>query len=223
MSEWFNKVSPYPNNLREYLATLHTPDDLLLQELVRETYARTQHPRMLGDPTLCAFMEWLLASSGKKRVLEIGTFTGYTTLRLARVLGEEGVLTTIESNVLHAEIAAKYFAKAQLADRIEMLQGKACDILSTLPTAAFDLVYIDADKAEYPCYLTLVTPLLASGGYLIADNVLWGNKTCDPQVHDSRTEALRAFNRELCHSPYFHSVLIPAGDGILLATKKGEV
>lgn len=219
MSDTLVTVDPAVNNLREYLETLFAPDDELLQALVRETYAVTQHPRMLGDKWLCTFMEWFIATHSVRHILELGTFTGYSTIRLARAVGGNGDVTTLESSTLHADIAEKYFVRAELTTRIRLLRGTACDLLPTLLGRTFDLVYIDADKAEYPQYLELIIPLLNIGGTIIADNVLWGGKTYTSLEHDARTNALRAFNRALFANHSFKTTLLPAGDGVVVATK----
>lgn len=216
-------IDPSVNHLREYLEKLLPADDALLQALVRETYSLTQHPRMLGDRWLCAFLEMTLVGRPAPRILELGTFTGYTTLRLARAAGASGQVTTLESSPLHADIAAKYFAAAGLSERITLLRGEACTLLATFPTTpSFDLIFIDADKAEYPRYLELTLPLLRVGGMLVADNVLWGGKTADPTVHDLRTEALRRFNQTVLSHPALRATLLPAGDGVVVATRCAE-
>lgn len=215
-------VDPAPNNLREYLETLCPKNDTLLETLVRETHALTQHPRMLSDAWLCTFLEWLIATHPIAHILEIGTFTGYTTIRLARALGKKGHITTLESSTLHADIAAKYFTKGGYTQQITLLRGKACELLTQFAPKSFDLVYIDADKAEYPQYLKLVEPLLPVGGIIATDNVLWGGKTSDLLTHDPRTNALREFNTLLFQNPSFQCTLVPAGDGVLLATKVCE-
>lgn len=213
-------VDPAVNHLREYLEALLPADDEVLQALVRETYELTQHPRMLGDRWLCAFLEMSLVGRTTPHVLEVGTFTGYTALRLARAVGAAGHVTTLESRSLHADIAAKYFAAAGVAERVTLLRGDACTLLATFPaTPIFDLVFLDADKLEYPRYLELVLPLLRVGGMLVADNVLWSGKTVDAAVSDPHTEALRAFNRAVLSHPALRATLLPAGDGVVVATR----
>jgi len=219
MSDTLPTVDPAINDLREYMEGLFTGDDELLQSLVRETYAVTQHPRMLGDRWLCTFMEWLIATHPLHHVLELGTFTGYSSLRLARAVGGAGSVTTIESSTLHADIAEKYFTKADITERITLLRGSVCSLLPTLLGQHFDLVYVDADKAEYPQYLDLLRPLLHVGSIIVADNILWGGKTYTPSEHDARTKALRVFNQALFADPSFKTTLLPAGDGVIVATK----
>ena len=219
MSETLVTVDPAVNNLREYLETLFAPDDEVLQSLVRETYAVTQHPRMLGDKWLCTFMEWFIATHSVRHILELGTFTGYSTIRLARAVGVDGDVTTLESSTLHADIAEKYFVRAELTKRITLLRGTICNLLPTLLGQSFDLVYVDADKAEYPQYLEQITPLLDIGSTIIADNILWGGKTYTSSEHDARTKALRVFNSALFANHSFKTTLLPAGDGVIVATK----
>ena len=211
MSDALSSIDPAVNNLREYLETLFTADDELLQSLVRETYAKTEHPRMLGDRWLCTFMEWLIVTHSVQRILELGTFTGYTTLRLARALGDAGKITTIESSTRHADIA-----------QINLLRGTVREQLPNLVGCDYDLVYVDADKAEYPEYLKMLESVLHVGSIIVADNVLWGGKTCSPSVGDARTRALRAFNLALFADPSYKTTLLPAGDGVIVATKITE-
>ena len=222
MSDALSSIDPAVNNLREYLETLFIADDELLQSLVRETYAKTEHPRMLGDRWLCTFMEWLIVTHPIQQILELGTFTGYTTLRLARAIGNAGMVTTIESSTQHADIAEKYFAKDGRTKQINLLRGTVREQLPNLVGCDYDLVYVDADKAEYPEYLRLLEPLLHVGSIIVADNVLWGGKTYSPSVQDARTNALRAFNQALFADPSYKTTLLPAGDGVIVATKITE-
>ncbi len=206
-------------DLRLFLETNSRQDDVLLEELVRETHRRTAHPRMLGGNVLNAFIGLLIDLLQPERILEIGSFTGYTTISMARRAPQGCRIDTIEYRPEHAAIARRFFCREGLGEeRVRLLEGDAMGILPTL-TGPYELVFMDADKAQYPAYLRAVMPLLPVGGILLADNTLWGGKVADPQAGDRRTEALREFLEMLRGDARMEATLQPMHDGLAIARR----
>ena len=210
-------VSAEPLDLQIYLESTLKPDDELLQRLVRDTYAHTVHPRMLGGPVLASLLRVLVALCPPRRILEIGTFTGYTTIQLARA-ARDAEIWTCEPVEAHASIAARYLEEARVAARVHLALATAQELIPSL-APPFDLVFLDGDKADYPEYLSLVRPLLPVGALLVADNTLWGGKVANPAVKDARTDALRTFNSLLANDPEFTTSILPVRDGVTLAVR----
>ncbi|MDA1210678.1 MAG: O-methyltransferase, partial [Bacteroidetes bacterium] len=155
-----------------------------------------------------------------KAILEIGTYTGYSALCLAEGLPKDGVLHTIDRNAELRRLQQKYFDRSGKAHQIVTHLGNAAEILPSLDQK-FDLVFIDADKSNYLNYLTLVTPMLRSGGLLISDNVLWSGKvTQKAEGDDLDTKVLQEFNHKLKTHPEYQTVLLPIRDGLSLARKR---
>ena len=158
-----------------------------------------------------------------KRILELGTFTGYSALCLAEGLAEGGKLVTIEHNDELEETIRRNISRSPLGEKIELVIGDAKEILSTLNfqlSTLFDLVFIDADKREYCAYLDLVYPLVPVGGFILADNTLWDGHIIDPAYDkDKQTLGLRAFNDQLKEDDRFEQVILPLRDGLTLIRK----
>lgn len=165
---------------------------------------------------LLSLMSQLIAP---KAILEIGTYTGYSALCLAEGLTGDGVLHTIDRNPELRQLQQKYFDRSQKGQQIVAHLGNALEIIPTL-NEQFDLVFIDADKSNYLNYLTLVTPMLRSGGLLISDNVLWSGKvTQNAADEDLDTKVLQEFNKTLGQHPEYQTVLLPVRDGLSIARK----
>lgn len=161
--------------------------------------------------------------AGARRILEIGTFVGYSTLHLARALPEDGEIITIEADDVHADAAEAHFATAGMSEQITLIRGKALDVLPTLAGQQFEVVFIDAVKQEYPDYLLEIRRLLAPNGLIIADNtLLFGAMYGEPaiKVGEQSIAAMQAFNRELAEDSGFDSVLLPTVEGMTIARKK---
>ncbi len=204
---------------RLFLEANSPQDDALLEELVRETHRCTVHPRMLGGNVLNAFIGLLIDLLQPERILEIGSFTGYTTISMARRAPQGCRIDTIEYRPEHAAIARRFFCREGLGEeRVRLLEGDAMGILPTL-TGPYELVFMDADKAQYPAYLKGVIPLLPVGGLLLADNALWGGKVANGEVKDRRTTALREFLRMLHDDPRLESTLQPMHDGLAIVRR----
>ncbi len=159
-------------------------------------------------------------------MLELGTLGGYSALWLLSLLSEDARLITVEAEADHAELAREAFKRAGESERIQLLEGDARDMLEgrllELPgRSSFDLVFIDADKQNYPYYLDAACEFLKPGGLLIGDNAFWEGKIVDVAARDAETEAIRAFNRRLAEDPRFDGVLLPVRDGLAVAKFAG--
>lgn len=192
--------------------------DELLRELDRETHLKTLAPQMLSGHLQGALLTAITRMSKSRRALEIGTFTGYSAICIARGLPDDGELVTLEANPEYAHIAGKYFEKAGMTNRIRALQGDALKLIPELK-GSFDLVFMDANKREYEAYYELVLPLLAPRGLILADNVLWSRKVLEPQGDPDAT-ALHAFNEKLSRDSRVHVLMLPLRDGISIIEKK---
>lgn len=191
----------------------------LLAELNRETYAKVMTPRMLSGHLQGQVLRMFSQMIGPKNILEIGTYTGYSALCMVDGLQEGGVLITIDVNEELHDMILRYFQKSGSADQIDSRIGNAIDIIPELDMM-FDLVFIDADKENYPNYFDLVIDKVTAGGYIIADNVLWSGKVLeDDSKLDKDTLALKEYVRKLKADPRVETVLLPVRDGLLIARK----
>jgi predicted O-methyltransferase YrrM len=206
-------------NIEEYARIFSSPESEVMKELNRETHLQKLQPRMLSGHLQGTFLKMISQMIRPLNILEIGTFTGYSALALAAGLQENGTLTTLEYNEEHESIARKYFSKAGIADKIEMIIGKASELIPTLNTP-WDLVFIDADKINYSLYYDLVFDAVPSGGWIIADNVLWSGKVLlDDEELDDDTLAIKAFNKKVKEDPRVENMILPFRDGLLLIRK----
>lgn len=201
----------------EYLNGLHTQRDRLLAEM--EAYA-AEHRVPIADPEVALFLEITARATKAKKALEIGMAIGYSVIHLARGMGDDGVVVTIEPSDEMIKAASGYFERANLSDRVQIKRGKALDVMPHL-TDTFDLLYIDAVKEEYAQYLDLGLPLLRSGGVVIVDNLLWGGRVAQPASanDESSTTALREFNPYFINHPQLRSEILSVGDGLGYAVK----
>ncbi|MDR2359168.1 MAG: O-methyltransferase [Prevotellaceae bacterium] len=201
-------------------ATAHTsPEDALLAELVRYTHLHVMNPRMLSGWLQGKLLEQISCMIRPWRVLEIGTFTGYATLCMAKGLPAGGILHTIERNDELHGIAASFIARSPQAGKIKMHTGDALQIIPTLDET-FDLAYIDGDKREYCAYYHAAIGKVRSGGFLLADNVWWNGKVIDtPASADRQTQEIRAFNELVQTDRRVENVLLPLRDGLMIIRK----
>jgi caffeoyl-CoA O-methyltransferase len=166
------------------------------------------------------FMENLARAMGARQAVEVGTFTGYSSLALARGMGPEGRLLCCDVSEEWTAIAREHWEKAGVAGRIDLHLGPALDTLRSLPLEErFDLAFVDADKEGYLGYFEEILPRLRRGGVLLADNTLWGGRVLDPDVTDADTIAIRAFNDALAADVRVRVVVLTVGDGVTLAQK----
>ena len=204
--------------IEEYLEQHTTTMDAVLHELYRETHLHAMNPRMASGPVQGRFLQFLCQLMHPKKVLEIGTFTGFATICMARGMAPEGMLTTIEANEEYESIIRKYLAKAGVADRVRLIIGDAKEVIPMLEDG-FDLVFIDADKISYPKYYDLVMGKLNVGGILLADNVLWEGKVLNVDTKERDTKAIQAFNDIIQNDPRVENVLLPLRDGLMMVRK----
>lgn len=204
--------------LDEYLEAHTTDADAVLAELYRETHLHVMNPRMASGPVQGQFLKFIVNMLQPKRILEIGTFTGYSAICLAKALPEGGRLTTIEANREYEDLIRKYFDKAQVSNKIDLVFGDAKQVIPTLRDG-FDLVFIDADKNTYPTYYDLVIEKVNVGGFILADNVLWEGKVLNANTKERDTQAIITFNDKVQTDPRVENVLLPIRDGLMMVRK----
>ena len=187
----------------------------------RQTNIRTNHARMLSGAVQGRFLTMLTEMIRPARVLEIGTFTGYSAVCIAYGLPENGHLDTLEINDELEDLILEGFDRAGVSDKISLLIGDAKKTLERLKSGQYDMVYIDANKREYPEYYDLVFDMVRPGGYILADNVLWDGKVwLNPLPQDKQTQGIAAFNSIVARDPRVESVILPVRDGLNLIRKK---
>ena len=209
-------IDPYV--LSEYIERHTTPADDVLQELYRETNLHVMNPRMVSGQVQGRFLQFICQMMQPKNVLEIGTFTGYSAICMARGVGDDAKITTIEANEEYEDIIRKYFAKAGVEDKINLILGDAKSVIPTL-SGPFDLVFIDADKISYPTYYEWVIEKVASGGFILADNVIWEGKVLNQNTKEHDTQAIIRFNQMVTDDPRVENVLLPVRDGLMMIRK----
>tara|TARA_B100000963_G_scaffold102482_1_gene88711 strand:- start:313 stop:951 length:639 start_codon:yes stop_codon:yes gene_type:complete len=204
----------------EQYAEAHTsPESPLLEQIRRDTYLEVLQPRMLSGHLQGRALSMLSKMICPNSILEIGTYTGYSALCLAEGLTDDGVLITIDKNIELIDRVNAYFSRSEFASKIKMIQGNALSILPKLEQK-WDLIFIDADKENYQKYYDMTFPNLNSGGYIIADNVLWSGKVIDPDENDADTLALKSFNKALIDDSRVEVLLLPLRDGLTVLRKK---
>jgi predicted O-methyltransferase YrrM len=205
--------------LEKYLHEHSSPEDPVLEDLYRQTYIRFVNPNMVTGHIQGKLLEFISMMIKPEMILEIGTFTGYSAICLAKGLKPRGKLITIESNDEMSEFSHSYFCKAGMETRIIQINGRAQDIVPDLKET-FDLVYIDGDKREYTEYYNVVTEKVKPGGCIIADNVLWGGKVLEENSDDPMTKGIIEFNEMIRNQKNIEKVMLPVRDGIMLIRKK---
>lgn len=205
--------------LEEYISTHSTPENDILASITRETHLHVLNPHMLSGHVQGRVLSMISHMLRPKRILELGTFTGYSALCLAEGLEEGGKLVTIEHNDELEEMIRRNFARSPLGERIELRIGDCILEIEKLE-GPFDLVFIDADKREYCAYLEALYPLVPVGGFILADNTLWDGHIVDPAYDkDKQTLGLRAFNDHVAADERFEQVILPLRDGLTIIRK----
>lgn len=207
------------NQIAEAYAKLHTTAlGDVLNEIEEYTLSTHPHAQMLSGHVQGKVLEMISRMIRPRRILEIGTFTGFSALCLAEGLVEEGQLHTLEIRTEDAAIAAQYFNKAGADNKIQLHEGNALDIIPTL-NETWDLVFIDADKVNYISYYELTLPLLRKGGWIVADNVLFHGQVLEEPVTGKNAKAILAFNEHVSRDSRVEQVMMTVRDGLLIIRK----
>jgi caffeoyl-CoA O-methyltransferase len=203
--------------VEEYAAEHTTPVAGLFERLAAETREKTTAPQMMVGRIEGQFLARLVRLSGAKRILELGTFTGYSSISMASALPPDGHIITCDVDPDAAAIARRYMDESGFGDRIEIRLGPALETIQTLE-GPFDIVFIDADKPNYKAYYEAVLPLLAENGLVIADNVLWSGRVVEADGDES-TLAIKDFNEHVANDDRVVSVMLTVRDGMTLIQK----
>ncbi|QIR37456.1 SAM-dependent methyltransferase [Tolypothrix sp. PCC 7910] len=220
-----NQTQGLEPNLYNYLLSVSLREPEILAQLRQET---AQHPmaRMQIAPEQGQFMALLVQLISAKKTLELGVFTGYSTLVVALALPSDGKIVACDVSEEFTAIACRYWQQAGVAEKIDLHIAPALDTLDKLLQAGeagtFDFAFIDADKSNYDAYYERSLQLIRPGGLIAIDNVLWSGRVADPQVQDNRTKRIRAFNQKLHQDPRINLSLVPIADGLTLAVKVGD-
>ena len=217
--------------LSEYIEQHSSPESDILQKITRSTHLEVINPRMSSGHVQGRVLSMISQMIHPERILELGTFTGYSALCLAEGLTDNGTLITIEHNDEMEDSIRRNLALSPLGEKIELVIGDAKEELRRLDerreakgTVLFDLAFIDADKKEYSDYLDLVLPLMRPGGWILADNTLWDGHIIDPAYDkDKQTLALRAFNDKVAADNRLEKVILPLRDGLTIIRLKQSV
>lgn len=207
-----------PPEIEEFVEAHTSAPNALLQALAEETRATLDVPQMLTGPVAGRFLELLVFGLDARRVLEIGTFSGYSTLSMAAGLPADGRIDTCELDPKHAEVARRYIAQSPYADRITVHVGPALETLAGLD-GPYDFVFVDADKTGYDAYYDAVLPKLSDRGLIAFDNMLQSGRVVDDPDAGEGTRAIVALNERLVGDPRVASVLLTVRDGVTLVRK----
>lgn len=203
-----------PEDINQYVEQHSQQEPELLQKLQRETFQKILQPRMLSGHFQGRVLSMLAKLIRPKSILEIGTYTGYSALCLAEGMQTEGNLYTIDKNEELEDFQRKYFDLSPWGKKIHQYVGNALEIISQIDVE-FDLVFIDADKQNYPNYFDIILPKMKSGGVILSDNVLWSGKIVESvKKGDNDTKALLHYNKKINEDPRVETVLLPIRDGL---------
>ena len=218
MTEKFTALNPA---LYDYLVRQAPPLDDVLRALREETEALGPIALMQISVEQGAFLTLLARAIGARHAVEVGTFTGYSAISIARGLPADGRLLCCDVSDEWAAVARRYFGRAGLQDRIELRVAPALDTLRALPaTPAIDLAFVDADKPSYRAYYEELLPRLRPNGLVLFDNVLWSGAVADASDHSENTEAIRALNDHVARDARVESVMLPIADGLTIVRKR---
>jgi len=212
-----------PADLRAYLLSVGVREPLILAQLREETAALPQHDMQIA-PEQGALMALLVELTGARRCLEVGTFPGYSSTRIAMALPADGSLVCCDLSQEWTDVARAYWEQAGVAHKIELRLAPALETLDALlaegQSGTFDFAFLDADKDNYPAYADRMLALLRSGGLLAVDNVFWGGDVANPDVDDSAVRAIRHLNQALADDDRVSVAMVPIADGLTLARKR---
>ena len=209
-----------PEPIERYAEEHTTRPEPLLAELAQETRETMESPQMLTGTVEGRFLELLVYASGARRVLELGTYSGYSALSMAAGLPADGLIDTCELDETRASVARRYVERSPYADRIQIHLGPALETIGRLE-GEFDFVFIDADKPNYVNYYEAVLPRLTERGFIAADNTLWSGRVLDDGDDDEGTRAIKAFNEHVNADSRVISVILSVRDGVTLIRPKG--
>jgi caffeoyl-CoA O-methyltransferase len=204
-----------PEEIEAYASAQTTPPTELLERLIEETRANLRSPQMLTGTIEGRLLEFLVFALGARRVLELGTYSGYSSISMAAALPTGGRIDTCEVDETHAEVARRYIEEAGYSDRITVHLGPALETISRLD-GEFDFVFIDADKENYINYYEAVLPRLSERSLMAADNTLWSGRVLDESEQEAGTRAIRAFNEHVRGDTRVVSVMLSVRDGVTL-------
>lgn len=208
-----------PEKIDDYVARYTQGENEVLADLNRSTWSKVLQPRMLSGHVQGRILSTFSHMLRPKRILEIGTYTGYSAICMAEGLAEDGKLITIDINEELEDMVHDYVARSGFEDKIELVIGNAVDIIPQREEE-WDLVFIDADKENYATYFDLVIDRVRPGGFIIADNVLWSGKVIqEPQPSDKETQGVLQFNEKVHNDPRVENVLFPVRDGLMVCRK----
>lgn len=222
MAIWVNEHITFDQLSSEILAyalAKASSEPALLARLRRETHLKVLYARMISSPLQGRLLAMLSRLARPKRILEVGTFTGFSAICLCEGLQEDGEMITIEKNEELNFIIEPYHQEAGISQQVDVRFGDAKEMIPTVE-GTFDLIFLDADKANYTTYYELLIPKLKQGGLLIADNVLWFGKVLNEAYQDKESVGIRAFNDLVSQDERVESLLLPLEDGLMLAWKK---
>jgi len=197
----------------EYIAGLFAAEDGVLRAL-RQDAERAGLPAISVPPETGRFLQVLLRAAGARRVLELGTLGGYSAIWMARAMGPDARIVSLELDPSHADFARRHLERAGLARNVDVRIGRALDLLPTLDGERFDAAFLDADKAPLPTYLEWALQLVRPGGLIIADNALRRGDVIDASITDDDVCGVREFNRRLAADPRITGIVVPIGDGV---------
>ena len=203
--------------IEQYCLDKSQADSGLLKDLVNKTFKEEKIPQMLSGPLVSGLLQLLIKVTGAKNILEIGMFTGYSTLKMAEALPEDGEIHTCELMEKHVKTGESWFNKSNDGYKITIHHGRAIDQLNSFKIGSFDLIFIDADKINYPEYYRRSTTLLKVGGIVVLDNMLWEGEVLNPK--DGNAKALRETAELIKNNHRLESLLLPVRDGILIYRK----
>ena len=210
------------DQVENYCISKSSVPAILCDDLETFTQNHVEMPQMLVGKLVASFLGFLLRTLKAKRVLEIGTYTGYSALAMANELPEDGELITVDICPQTTEIARKFWGRSEKGKNIKALTGPALEVLSRLE-GPFNLIFIDADKENYLHYLKRGLELMAPDGIIVLDNALWGGKVFGDDDGDKSTQGIKVVNDFISHHPTLYSTLLPLRDGLLLVQKRTEI
>ena len=203
--------------IEEYTESFTSEESKILKELVRKSERELEYTDMLSGRQVGQLLQILIRIAGVKRILEIGTFTGYSAISMADALPEDGSLITLEMNEKYRQVSKPFFNQAPYKKKIQQRMGNALEVIPTI-SGSFDFIFLDADKISYPTYYEMLKPRLKPGGLFVIDNVLWGGEVLRPA--DEKTRAIHKLNKMIRDDKEVDQVMIPLRDGITIVRKR---